>query len=338
MISVANPPGRFESVHVSWEDGEAPPARLRLYDDATRAILSHNDSPDLGFSWSVNPYRGCSHACAYCYARAFHEYLGWGAGTDFETRILVKRDAPELLRQAFDRPSWRGELVAFCGVTDGWQPLEARLGLTRACLEVCAAYRNPVAIVTRSAVIERDVDLLVALHREASVAVTLSIPVAERALCRALEPGAPTPARRLQAVRTLAEAGVPVGVSVAPVIPGLTEAGVPELLERAREAGASWAWRSMVRLSPSVREVFAGRLRAVAPLRAEAVLARVERQADQLGFGERMEGRGASWEAFDRLFELSCRRLGLRTSTPPAASPTPFRRPGHGRQLSLFGT
>src|SRR5918911_588576 len=208
---IANPPNPWSTTEVEWL-GEPPPARLEVYEDATREILSHNDSPDVGFTWSVNPYRGCGHACAYCYARPTHEYLGFGAGTDFETRIAAKLRAPELLRAAFERPSWRGETVVFSGVTDPYQPLEASLRLTRRCLEVCAAYQNPVAIITKAPLVERDVDLLASLARERAAEVMISLPFLDKARARALEPGAAAPERRLVAIQRLAEAGVPVGV------------------------------------------------------------------------------------------------------------------------------
>src|SRR6266849_6145686 len=187
MRPVANPPGRFDAYVAEWEV-EPPPAELQVFEDSTRAILAENDSPDVGFRFSVNPYRGCTHACAYCYARPTHEYLDFGAGTDFDTKIAVKMHAPELLRAAFDRHSWRGELIAFSGVTDCYQPLEASFRLTRGCLEVCAEYRNPVGIITKAPLIERDLDLLQELRERAGVSVTVSIPIWNKEHARALEP------------------------------------------------------------------------------------------------------------------------------------------------------
>src|SRR5207253_3655021 len=169
---IANPPNPWLSTEVEYLD-EIPPAELEVYEDHTREILSHNDSPDVGFTWSVNPYRGCFHACAYCYARPTHEYLSLGAGTDFDRKIVVKPEAPALLRAAFARKSWRRETVVFSGVTDCYQPLEASYRLTRGCLEVCVAHRNPAALITKSALVERDVDVLVALGRAAEAHVTV---------------------------------------------------------------------------------------------------------------------------------------------------------------------
>jgi DNA repair photolyase len=336
--ATANPPSRFEEVHVEWDE-EAPPAKLRVYEDASKSILAKNDSPDLPFTWSLNPYRGCSHSCIYCYARPSHEYLGWGAGTDFDTRILVKKDAASLLKQAFEAASWQGEPILFSGNTDCYQPLEYRLGLTRACLEVCLEYRNPVSLITKSNLVERDVALLVALHGAARVNVTVSIPYADPALARAIEPGAPTPARRLRAVRTLAEAGIPVGVNVAPVIPGVNDREVPAVLKLAREAGARHAAMIMVRLPGSVAPYFEERLRAALPSRADGVLARIRRarggRLNNAEFGARMRGEGEEWEATHQLFRVWHAKLGYAPHAWEAPPPT-FRRPGQATQVGLF--
>src|SRR5437899_2667540 len=184
---ISNPPNPWLSTEVEYLD-EIPPAELEVYEDHTREILAHNDSPDVGFSWSINPYRGCFHACAYCYARPTHEYLSLGAGTDFDRKIVVKPAAAALLREAFDKPSWRGELIVFSGVTDCYQPLEASYRLTRGCLEVCALYKNPVGIITKSPLIERDLDLLCDLGRVAGLSVTVSIPFWSAEKARAMEP------------------------------------------------------------------------------------------------------------------------------------------------------
>lgn len=209
---------------------------MDLRDDATREILSHNESPDVGFSFSLNPYRGCAHACAYCFARPTHEYLGLGAGTDFDTKIFVKRRAPELLR-AVDRPSWRGETIAFSGVTDPWQPAERALEVTRRCLLVCLEYRNPVAVITKPALVLRDLDVLRSLLREARISVAVSLPFLDPGLSRTLEPWAATPEKRLEVIARLADAGLSPAVMVTPVIPGMDHE-MPRVFERARAAGA----------------------------------------------------------------------------------------------------
>ena len=339
--STWNPPSPFQSTTVEWE-GPPPPARLEVIEDDSRGILSENSSPDVPFRWGVNPYRGCTHACAYCYARRFHELLGYGAGTDFETRIVVKRHAPALLEAAFRRPSWRGERVVFSGATDCYQPLERRYRLTRACLEVCARFRNPVSILTRSPLVVRDLDVLQELHRHRLLGVSFSLPILDRATCQALEPGASLPKHRLRAIEELSLAGIPVGVSIAPVIPGLNDQEVPSVLRAARAAGARFAWMGLVRLSPCVAVVFERRLRStLGDIRANRVMGRTSAARSGQISGrrtgaQRMSGPGASWEATKRLFEVWHARLGFEE---PAArrSPSPFRVPGQGRQLGLFG-
>jgi DNA repair photolyase len=325
-------------MHVEWDE-EAPPARLRVYDDDSRSILAKNDSPDVPHTWSVNPYRGCSHACIYCYARPSHEYLGWGAGTDFDTRILVKRDAARLLADAFEERKWQGERILFSGNTDCYQPLEHRLGLTRACLEVCLRYRNPISVITKSNLVERDVALIADLSRVVGARVTLSIPYFDKDLARAIEPGAPTPARRLRAMRTLHDAGVPVGVNVAPVIPGVNDREIPNVLKAAREAGAAWAGLILVRLPGPVAPWFEARLAENLPLRAASVMGRIRRARDgrlnDPRFGSRMSGSGEEWEATEQLFELWRKKLGYADWVRDDP-PSPFRRPGEGRQMSLL--
>ena len=234
---------------MQWDPEEGPPeVPVQVFEDHTKNILASNDSPDLGFKWSVNPYRGCMHACSYCYARPTHEYLSFGAGTDFDTKIVVKPDAPALLRAAFDRPSWRGEHVMFSGVTDCYQPLEASLMLTRGCLEVCVAYRNPCSVITKAPLIERDLDVLQELVRVARVHVNVSIPFWNPEKARAIEPYVATPLRRIRVIEALATAGIPVGVMVAPIIPGLNDGDIAEILTAARAAGATSAGHVLLRL------------------------------------------------------------------------------------------
>lgn len=335
-----NPPNPWLSSSVEYL-GEPPKAVPEVYEDHSRTVLTKNESPDVGFRWSVNPYRGCFHACAYCYARPGHEHLGFGAGTDFETKLVVKPRAPELLREALLAPSWRGEPIVFSGVTDCYQPLEASYRLTRGCLEVCAEFRNPVTIITKGALIERDVDLLAQLHREASIVVAVSVPFFDEAKARAIEPHVPTPARRLKAVAKLAAAGVPVGVMMAPLIPGLNDEDIGPLLKAAHAAGANWACRGLLRLPGSTREVFTTRLERALPLRAKRVLARVrEARGGRLNdprFGSRMRGEGHYVDALHGLFEAHARRLGLPTGFGRGEAPNTFRRPPRpGDQLSLF--
>lgn len=333
-----NPPNRFNPVSVDWDE-EAPRARLQITEDHSQSILARNHSSDLRYRWSLNPYRGCTHACAYCYARHFHEFLDLGAGSDFERRISIKPHAAELLQQVFDRRSWAGDPILFSGATDCYQPLESRYRLTRACLTVAARYRNPVAIVTRSPRIVDDLGLLVELAQVGAVGVSISLPILDPKICRALEPGTASPAARLRAIRALAEAGIPVGVSLAPVIPGLTDAMLPDAICAAAEAGAGWAWMSLLRLPGNVAEVFESRLRQRLPEHADKVLAKLRRhrggQLDEAQFGARMRGVDAAWDVTERLFKLWCKRTGLRTEPIPLEHA--FRRPGHGQQMALFG-
>lgn len=346
LVEVANPPNPWSSTEVEYLE-ERPTIRLQVFEDHTREILAHNDSPDLPFSHSVNPYRGCMHGCAYCYARPSHEYLSMGAGTDFETKIVVKPDAPALLRAAFDRRSWKGELVVFSGVTDCYQPLEASMRLTRGCLEVCAEYRNPVGIITKAPLIERDLDVLQDLSRNARLHVSVSVPFWDQDKARAVEPYVATPKRRIQTIQRLAAAGLSVGVNVAPIIPGLSDQDIPNILTAAAEAGATSAGMVMVRLPGSVKQVFEERIRQELPLQAERILHRVrEVRGGKLydsRWGTRGKGEGKYAEAAHALFHTTCQKLGLnaRWGQEPATGlnepATTFRRPvARGGQLALF--
>ncbi len=323
---VDNPPNPYLSRHAEWL--EPPPGvRIEVYEETARSILSHNDSPDVPFSWSVNPYRGCGHGCSYCYARTYHEYLGYGAGTDFETKLVVKCNAPDLLRVALRRKRWKGETINFSGITDAYQPIEASYRLTRRCLEVCLAFRNPAVVVTKSFLVVRDAELLAELSRRAASAVYVSIPFADHETARLFEPYAPSPSRRFEAIRRLRAAGVPVGVIVSPVIPGLNDSHIPRILEQAADAGAQSASFTALRLPGSVEEVFCKRLREAMPLRAKRVINRLRDIrggcVDTSRFGERMRGSGPYWETIRNLFHISKRRYGLGDTSAP--DPTPAK-------------
>ena len=311
---VDNPPNPYLSEHCEWLE-EPPEAHIEIYEETSGSILSHNDSPDLPFNWSVNPYRGCQHACAYCYARPYHEYLGYGAGTDFETKLVVKRNAPELLRDAFRKKGWKGECVNFSGITDCYQPIEASYGITRACLEVCIEHCNPAVVVTKSFLVARDADLLSSLSESAGARVIMSIPFSDAATARLIEPQAPPPARRFEAVRRLNDAGVPVGVFISPIIPGLNDQDVPRILEAAAAAGATSAGITALRLPGSVEQVFLSRLKQVMPLRAGKIISRLRDirggNTDDARFGHRMRGSGPYWDSIRDLFNISRKRFGL---------------------------
>ncbi len=338
-----NPANRFERLAVEsieeWMDPDDPAPRTILLRDATRTILSHNDSPDVGFDVSVNPYRGCEHGCIYCYARPTHEYLGFSAGLDFETRIVVKEDAPAMLRQALLSPRWRPRVIGMSGVTDPYQPVERRLRITRGCLEVLAELRNPVAVITKNHLVTRDIDLLSELASHGAAAVALSVTSLRPEIQRVMEPRTATPARRLDAIRRLSRAGIPVRVMIAPVVPGLTDEEVPAILEAAAEAGASGAGYIVMRLPHGVKGLFTDWLEAHFPERKSKVLNRVrEMRGGALNdprFGSRMRGEGPYAEQIRQLFEISRRRVGLDRD-PTRLSAAAFRRPPRNGQLGLF--
>jgi DNA repair photolyase len=277
-----------------------------------------------------------------CYARPSHEYLDMGAGTDFDTKIVVKREAAALLRAAFDKPSWQGELVMFSGVTDCYQAVEAELQLTRQCLEVCREYKNPCAIITKSALIERDVDLLVELARESGCHVSVSLTWVDAELARAIEPWAPSPERRLKVIERLAAAGVPVGVMCGPVIPGLNDDQLVRVLERAHAAGARDAGWVLLRLPGAVAKVFEERVRVALPLAADKILHRIRetRGGDKLydpRFHVRGRGEGVYAQTIATMFETTVKRLGLNDRHERYQMPSRFQRPDKPKpQLELF--
>ena len=341
MRYVDNPPNPWLTHSVEWI-GEPPAAKIEVFEETeTRTIISSNDSPDVAFDHSVNCYRGCVHGCTYCFSRPTHEYLGYGAGTDFERKIIAKVRAPELLRKELMKRSWQGDEIVFSFTSDPYIPLEANYKLTRGCLEVCAEFRNPVGIVTKSALIRRDIDVLQRLTQDASVGVFFSIPFADYDIARAVEPFAPSPNARFEAMKTLADAGIQVGIGIAPTIPGLST-DIPGLLQRAKDCGATKAFINMLRLTGSVAPYFEQRLREKLPTKADRVLNRIrDARGGKLNssiFGERMRGQGQYWSAQEKLFDVYCRRLGFnehRVGSERHTRPNTFRRPSP--QGSLFG-
>ena len=346
----SNPDGRFsklryeadgDALDATLEEagGELPGPLTQFIPDATQSILAHNDSPDIGFDTSLNPYRGCEHGCVYCYARPTHEFLGYSAGVDFETRIMVKENAPGLLRRELEKPGWQPRVVALSGVTDCYQPAERKFQLTRRCLEVFAEYRNPVMIITKNHLVTRDKDLLGDLARHQAAGVYISITTLDATLAKRLEPRASPPVRRLAAVRELTDAGVPVGVLVAPIIPGLTDHEGPAILAAVAEAGASYVGWTMLRLPYGVGSLFEEWLEQHYPLKKEKVLSHIrEMRGGQLNdkeFGSRMRGEGRYAEGVWTLLRMSAKRLGLSTRGPELSTGS-FRRVG-GTQLDLFG-
>ena len=338
-----NPPNRFERLAylpiIESPDDQERAVKTQYLKDASRSLLTFNDSPDVGFDASINPYRGCEHGCIYCYARPYHEYLGFSAGIDFETKILVKEDAPELLRRELASPKWQPKVVAISGVTDAYQPIERKLGLTRRCLEVLAEFRNPVVIVTKNQLVTRDIDVLKELASFNAAAVCVSVTTLDAELARVMEPRTSTPANRLEAINALAEAGVPVRVLVAPIIPGLTDHEIPSIIQAGAEAGARHAGYVVVRLPHGVAELFEGWLEEHFPDRKKKVLNRIrEMRGGKLNdpnFRSRMKGEGVFAEQINSMFTLACRRSGIELSAVELST-NGFRRPS-GPQLSLFG-
>lgn len=337
-----NPPNRFDRLVFEPDpealEGESPRPRAEFFADASRSILARNQSPDVGFEFSLNPYRGCEHGCIYCFARPTHETLGFSSGLDFETKILVKRDAPALLREELSRKTWKPQVIALSGVTDPYQPVERRLCLTRACLEVLAEFRNPVLIVTKNHLVARDRDVLGDMARDRAAGVCVSVTSLDGALQRRLEPRTSPPERRLEAIRMLSESRVAVGVLVAPVIPGLTDHEMPAILRAAADAGARFAGYVPLRLPYAVKELFERWLEDHFPDRKQKVLGRIRDlrggKLNDSRFGSRLRGEGVYAEEIRALFTIACRRAGIAEGRAELSAAA-FRRPG-AAQLALW--
>lgn len=340
--SAFNPGNRFEQIHVDELSDEfreeAGPTKILTvyYNDATRSILARNDSPDVPFTFSINPYRGCEHGCIYCYARPSHEYLGMSAGLDFESRILVKLDAAKLLEEALSDPKFEPQVIALSGNTDCYQPAERKFKITRSLLEVFLKFGNPTGVITKSALVTRDIDVLQEMAKYDLAAVTVSITTLDPHLASRMEPRAAAPEKRLEAIRELRRAGIPAGVNVAPIVPGLTDKEIPQILERAADCGAQYAEYIMMRLPYAVKDLFQEWVGREYPTRANKVLGRIK---DVRGgnlsdprFHSRMSGEGEFAEAIGALFE-SCRKKHGFNETDFKLSTAHFQRPG---QLTLF--
>jgi DNA repair photolyase len=345
--ATSNPANRYEAWHSEaiddgWGSLEQPPERLRteLGIDASRSVITYNNSPDVPFDRSINPYRGCEHGCVYCFARPSHAYLGYSPGLDFETRLLHKPDAPGLLRDELAKPGYRCETIALGINTDAYQPVERRLGLTRRILEVLAECEHPVSVVTKAALIERDLDLLGPMAARGLASVAVSLTTLDHGLARRMEPRATAPRRRLQTIATLSEAGIPVTVLVAPVIPFINDAELETILEAAREAGAVAAGYIILRLPHELKALFNDWLEAHYPERAERVRNRIRDlrggKENDPRFGSRMTGTGTYATLIAKRFDLACRRLGLSEGRP-GLDTTRFQPPRADQpQLDLF--
>lgn len=341
--ALSNPRNRFESTEFVPDQDVSPNERrqnrrTQFIRDSSCSIISRNNSPDVGFDRSLNPYRGCEHGCVYCYARPTHEFLGFSSGLDFETKIVVKEDAPRLLEKELSSTRWKPQTLALSGVTDPYQPVEKKLGITRGCLEVLARFRNPVSIVTKNALVQRDIDHLSALANCNAASVMLSITTLDPDLARRMEPRTSSPRQRLQTIERLKAAGIPAGVMIAPVIPGLNEEEIPRILQASVNAGASFAGYIVLRLPYSNKELFADWLETHYPGKKQKILSRVKGlrrgNLNDSSFGSRIKGEGIWARQFKELFRLGCRRAGLENNSPALCAD--HFRPPSGKQLLLF--
>ena len=343
-----SPANRFEKLHVDVNDvdavdvdpgdhppsqsygvpGERPRRATQYFRDGSKTIISRNNSPDVGFETSVNPYRGCEHGCIYCYARPTHEYLGFSAGLDFESKIMVKMDAPELLKVELESPRWKPQVLVMSGVTDPYQPIERKLRITRGCLDVLARFRNPVAIITKNRLVSRDIDFLRELATYNAAAVNISVTSLDAKLQRVLEPRTSPPSARIETIQQLRSAGIPTGVMVAPIIPGLTDHEIPKILKACAKAGAQFAGYTIIRLPWAVAPLFEHWLEEYFPDRKEKILGRIRdlRRNGRLNNSQwrtRMTGEGIFAEQIASLFKIGCRRAGI--GERPKLSTAAFR-------------
>ena len=319
------------------EEGEILPYPQTIFlDDTTESIIVRNSSPDVGFSGGINPYRGCEHGCAYCYARPYHEYLGFSAGLEFETKIMVKRRAAELLRRELEKPKHVPEPLGMSGVTDCYQPAERKFRITRSCLEVLAEFRNPVSLITKNFLITRDIDVLKELASFGGVHAYISITTLNAELASKMEPRASRPSHRLRAIEMLSRAGIPVGVMVAPIVPGLNDREIPAVLEAAKKAGAVSAGYTLLRLPYGVKDVFTDWLKVNFPEKLDRILGTVRQvrggKLNVSDFGTRMRGEGPYADQIAQMFHVFRERLGF--GHMPEFSMEYFRRPG-GEQMML---
>lgn len=339
--ALENPSGRFERIATvtdAYEDGEERQIKTEVFKDASKTIISENDSPDLSMEASINPYRGCEHGCIYCYARPTHEYFGLSAGLDFESKIFAKENAAELLCQKLASKSWDPKTIVFSGVTDAYQPIERKMKITRSCLDVLLKFKNPTAIITKNHLVTRDIDILSQMAAIDTATVYISMTTLDREVARAMEPRASTPPLRLRAIEELARAGIPVGVSVAPVIPGLTDHEIPKILEAAANAGATSSFYSIVRLPYGVKDLFQTWAKERYPDRADKILNRIRDlrggSLNDPNFGSRMQGGGVFAQQTAQVFALYKKKYGLDKGRK--LSIAHFRRDAMDAQMSLL--
>lgn len=336
--SQSNPTNRFESFWTFPDESEDQSiCPTQYYADKSKTVLTHNDSPDIFFDFSINPYRGCDHGCVYCYARPTHEYLGLSAGLDFESKIFIKENVAELLRRELSSKKWRPQVITLSGVTDPYQTVERRLKLTRKCLEVLWEFKNPVMIITKSALITRDIDLLREMAEYNTVSVAISITTLQRDLARCMEPRAPQPQLRLDTVKALRDHGISVGVLVAPIIPGLNDHEIPNILSAAATAGAQFSGHILLRMPYGIKDLFNSWVESNYPHAYDKIFNRIRSIRDgalnSTEFGERMAGVGPVADQIHQLFRLSCRRYGLSFERPKLSTDYFSRSPAQLRLL-----
>jgi DNA repair photolyase len=341
--ALVNPANRFEKISIERDeevsDEDYPVIKTEFFKDTSKSIISTNDSPDLGFEASLNPYRGCEHGCVYCYARPTHEYFGLSSGWDFESKIFVKTEAASLLRRELSSPKWKPKVIVMSGVTDCYQPFERKFQITRQCLEVLLDFRNPVGIITKNRLVTRDIDLFKQMAAYQGAAVTLSVTTLDPQVARAMEPRASTPANRLKAIEELAKAGIPVTVNVAPIVPGLTDHEIPAILKKCAELGAVGAGYTVVRLPYAVKDVFEKWLEQYFPDRKNKVLNRLrELRGGALynsEWGTRMTGTGLFAEQIRDIFDMGYKRAGFPKRRLQRLSTASFRNADQ-KQMTLF--
>ena len=344
--TAVNPPNRFEPLiltpdpdFLALDPEERPHPRTQFFVDASASLLTENDSPDIPFTIGLNPYRGCEHGCAYCFARPYHEYLGWSSGLDFETKIMVKTRAPALLHEELSSPRWRPQSIAMSGVTDCYQPIEKKLKITRGCFEVMRDFRNPATVITKNHLVTRDIDIFREMAAFDCISINISITTLDPKLARTMEPRASQPHMRLKVVEAMAKANIPVGIMIGPVLPGLTEHEIPNILKSAADAGAQRAHYTMLRLPYGVKDLFQSWLEEHYPDRAEKVLNRIREvrggNLNDSRFGSRMRGEGFYADQIDQMIKTYKKRYGLDKGSRPLTTKH-FRRDAASPQLDLF--
>ena len=343
-----NPRNRFEKLHIEetedlYDERNYDPDTVRkietvFYKDHSKTVIAKNDSPDIPFEYSFNPYRGCEHGCVYCYARPTHEFLGFSSGIDFESKIMVKENSADLLRKTFEKKNYVPKFIMFSGDTDCYQPIERKLEITRKALQVCLEYRNPVSILTKNSLILRDLDIISEMAKFNLVTTSLSITTLNKKLASKMEPRTSAPAKRLDTIEKLSEAGIPVGVNVAPIIPGLNDGEIPEILKQSAKRGATYAFYILLRLPYSIKDLFINWLEREFPDRKEKVLNKIKEirggKLNNSDFGKRFKGQGEQANAIRELFNISCRRYNLNERHFNLTT-THFKRP-LGNQIELF--